>query len=319
MKKIAYIYNINNKYSYAAKTMANGFKSAFIERKDSFRFFDITKLENSFWPDEKFKLAAYAPDIIFVSVENIPYIPLNLLKSTKIVLWGSFYSVCDYDLKIPVVTEKAKQAVKKYSKKHQMLICSVYEESINERFFSGYKKDLGLNLIHLLHCADKTKYAAPLSNPEFDFLWIGNIGQSTTAYNSFIQPLKKSLPNYLEYNEHNMISRETIESKLYYSRSFITPNIHTEIEIKNKMLLNEMVFKSSMLGGFQICDNPLAAELFPEDELIIATNGDDFLEKAHYYISNPDKRMEMIKRMQENILKNHTYANRIDQILASYS
>ena len=48
MKKVAYIYQTNSKLSYAAKTVSNGFKNAFIDRGDSFRFFDISKLENSF-------------------------------------------------------------------------------------------------------------------------------------------------------------------------------------------------------------------------------------------------------------------------------
>ena len=114
-----------------------------------------------------------------------------------------------------------------------------------------------------------------------------------------------------------MIDPERIESKQYYSRSFITPNVHTEAQIKNKILLNERVFSSSILGGFQICDNVLARKLFREDELVIATDSEDFLEKARYYITEPEKRTAMIERIQENILKNHTYFNRIDQILTS--
>lgn len=319
MKKIAYVYNINDKQNYAAKTMANGFKNAFIEKGDYFRFFDITKLENSFWPDEKLKLVAYAPDIIFAGAEKVPYIPLNLLKNTKVVLWGSFYFSCDYEPRLPVITEKAKQVLNKYSAKHNFLICSPYDHTINECFFSGYQKDLGIKLIRLLHCADKTKYTLPIANPEFDFLWVGSIGQNANAYSSIVPGLKKNFSNYLEYNEHNMISPETIESRQYYSRSCITPNIHTEAQIKNKMLLNEKVFTSSMLGGFQICDNPLARELFKEDELIIATNGEEFLEKALHFAANPDGRIEMIRKIQETILRNHTYSNRIDQILEAYS
>ncbi|TKC02909.1 glycosyltransferase family protein [Pedobacter frigoris] len=317
--KVAYIYNINNTQDYATKTVVDGFKNAFTERKDTFRIFDLIKLKSSFWPHEKLRLITYAPDVIFTDVENVSNIPLSLLKNTKLVLSGSFYSSCSYLPKTLAVTAKTKQVLNKYSTKHNILIRSPYDESFNERFFGGYQKDLGISVMQSLHCADSAKYSAPLLNPEFDFLWVGDIGTRTTTYKAFIQPLKTTFSNYLEYNEHNMINPRTIESKGYYSRSFITPNIHTEIEIKNRMLLNEMVFKSSMLGGFQICDNPLAGELFQEDELIITTNGDDFLEKAHHYISHPDKRMEMIKKMQENILKNHTYSNRIDQILASYS
>ncbi|NRF38634.1 glycosyltransferase [Pedobacter foliorum] len=317
MKKVAYIYQTNNKWSYAAKTVANGFKNAFIDRGDTFRFFDISKLENSFWPAEKLKLLAFSPDIIFTSVDNIPYLPLNRLKSTALVLWGSFYSPCDYEPQIDTILKKTKQTLNKYSSKHNILIWSQHDELINERFFSGYQKELGLKFIQVLHCADKTKYTKPLIAPEFDFLWVGNVGHRITTYKSFIEPLKREFSNYLEYTEHNMINPETIETKQLYSRSFITPNVHTEAQIKNKILLNERVFTSTMLGGFQICDNLLARKYFNEHELVIATKSSDFIEKTNHYISHPNERIEMIEKMQLSILKNHTYFNRIDDILAA--
>jgi len=212
MKKIAYIYQTNNKWSYAAKTVANGFRNAFIDRGDSFSFFDIIKLQNSFWPAEKLKLISFSPDIIFTSVDNIPYLPLNRLKSTALVLWGSFYSPCDYEPQIDTILKKTKQVLSKYSSKHNILIWSQHDELINERFFSGYQKELGLKVIQLLHCADKTKYTEPLLAPEYDFLWVGNIGHRLTTYKSFIEPLKKEFDNYLEYTEHNMINPETMKA-----------------------------------------------------------------------------------------------------------
>ncbi|ACU02371.1 MULTISPECIES: glycosyltransferase [Pedobacter] len=317
MKKIAYIYQTDNKWGYAAKTVANGFKNAFIERGDSFKFFDIAKLENSFWPAEKVKLIAFSPDIIFTSVDNIPYLPLNTLKPTALVLWGSFYSPCNYEPQIDTILEKTKSVLNKYSSRHNILIWSQHEELINEQFFSGYQKELGLKVIQLLHCADKTRFTEPMLNPEFDFLWIGNVSHRLSTYNSVILPLKKEFKNHLEYTEHNMINPETAETKKLYSRSYITPNVHTAAQIKYNILLNERVFTSTMLGGFQICDNLLARKYFNEDELVIATDSNDFIEKTHHYISHPQERLHMIKKMQANLLKNHTYFNRINDVLAA--
>jgi hypothetical protein len=315
--KIAYIYQMDNRWGYAAKTVADGFKNAFIEREDTFEFFDIHELTRSFWPLEKLKLINYAPDIIFASVENIPFLPLNLLKSTSLVLWGSFYSPCNYEAQIHGISEETKRTLNKHSAKHNILVWSQHDELINEKFFSGYQKELGLKFMQLLHCADKTKYTAPVLSPEFDFLWAGNISHRLTTYKSFIEPLKKQLKNFLEYTEENKIDPEVIETTQLYSRSFITPNVHTEAQIKYKILLNERVFSSTMMGGFQICDNPLARTFFNENELIIATEPDDFIEKTLYYKNNPDGRINMIKKMQSNILKNHTYFNRIEDIITA--
>lgn len=308
---------MDNRWGYASKTVATGFKNAFVERGDNFQFFDIHKLTHAFWPLEKLKLVNYAPDIIFASVENVPYLPLNLLKSTSLVLWGSFYSPCDYEAQIHGISEETKKVLNKHSTKHNILIWSQHDELINDKFFSGYQKELGLKFIQVLHCADQTKYTAPVLNPEFDFLWVGNISHRLTTYKSFIEPLKMEFRNFLEYTEDNKIDPEIIEIKQFYSRSFITPNVHTDAQIKHKILLNERVFSSSMLGGFQICDNHLARKFFNEKELAIANEPDDFIEKAHYYINNPDERIKMIKNMQTNILKNHTYFNRVEDIITA--
>jgi hypothetical protein len=317
MNKIAYIYQTDNNLDYTAKMAANGFKNAFIDRGDSFRFFDINKIGIPFWPAEKIKLINFNPDIILTDIENIRHLPLNILQPAALVLWGAFYSACDYDDRIHIVTEKVKKILNKYSSKHNILILSPYNEQINERFFSGYETELKLKVIQLLHCTNKTQFAAPILKPEFDFLWLGDTTRRITTYKSFIGPLKKEFNNYLEYTQHNMISPEIVEAEKLYSRAFITPNLHTDAQIKHNMLLNERVFTASALGGFQICNNPLARKYFKEDELVIATESSDFIEKTHYYISHPNERLEMIKKMQANILKNHTYFNRIETLLAS--
>lgn len=314
--KVAYIYDINNTGSYAAKTVSNGFKNAFKARGDEFSFFDITKLTPRLWPTEKRSLLNFAPDVIFTSVENISKIALNRLKPTTLVLWGEFYAPCSYEAQIQTIKEETKQLLNKYSDKHNIIIWSQHDEEINDRFFGGYQKELGLKFIQLLHCADQTRYTAPVLNPEFDFLWVGNIGHRMETYNSFIAPLKTHFSNYLEYTEHNMINPEKLEADQLYSRSFVAPNIHTPAQIEHKILVNERVFTSTMLGGFQICDNQLAKKYFSEDELVIVSNGADLMDKAIYYHSQPAKRLEMIEKMQANILKNHTYFNRIDALLA---
>ena len=315
--KIAYIYHINNKYSYAAKTIATGFANAFTDRGESFKFFDITKLEKRAFSFEAIKLLNYGPDIIFTSAENIPHLPLALLKSTALVLWAPFYEPCDYEAQIHSISDSNKQLLNKYSTKHNIVVWSQHDDQINDRYFSGYEKELGLKLIQLLHCADKTRYTEPSANPEFDFLWVGNIGHRASTFESLIEPMKKTFGNHLVYTEHNMIDPQKIEAERLYTRSFVTPNVHSEAQVKHRILLNERTFTASMLGGFQICDNPLIRKYFSETELALASTSSDFIEKTHYYIKHPQERLQMIKKMQRNVLDNHTYFNRIDTVLSA--
>ncbi|WP_214227139.1 glycosyltransferase [Pedobacter sp. B4-66] len=315
MLKVAYVYDLNNKYSYATRSVATGFKNAFKARGDQFMAFDSSRLDKQFIPLEKARLLRFNPDIIFAPVSKIAYLPLNLLKKTALVFWGEFYSPCFYEAQIDNVSKETKDLLNKYSTRNNILVWSQHDKVINDQYFGGYEKELGVKFIQLLHCADKTQYTEPILEPEFDFLWIGNISHRIETYNSFIAPLKGVYSNYLEYNEHNMITPESIEAKRLYQRSHIAPNIHTPAQIKERILVNERVFSSTMLGGFQICDNPLASQYFNEDELVIATTKDEFIDKMSYYRTHLQERFEMIKKMQENILSNHTYFNRIDSIL----
>lgn len=50
-------------------------------------------------------------------------------------------------------------------------------------------------------------------------------------------------------------------------------------------------------------------------EIIIAKNEGEWLEKIDYYINNPGKRESIIKAGKEKVLKEHTYHNRVEQIL----
>lgn len=317
MNKIAYIYETASGSDYIARTAANGFKNAFVEMGDSFRFFDLDKLKISYWPAEKIKLTKFNPDIIFTAVENVRYLPLNILPPASLVLTGAFYSPCNYDDRIRVLTEKAKKVLNRYSSRHNILICSPYNEEINAQFFSGYETELGLKVTQLLHCVNQEKFREPILQPEFDLLWIGNTTRRLAGYTSLIAPLKKEFGKFLEYTQHNMIDPEIVESENLYARACILPNLHTDAQLKYNMLLNQRLFTTAVFGGFQICNNAFARKYFKEDELVIASESSDFIEKTHHYISHPEERRLMIKKMQDNLLKNHTYFNRVNQIMTA--
>src|SRR5215217_7951027 len=315
MLKIAYIYDVNNKYTYANRTVASGFRNAFQARGDQFTIFDTKKLSQWLPPWEKINLVTYKPDIIFASVSAISYLPVDLLKNSALVLWGEFFSPCYYEEQIDNLSEPTKAVLRKYSSRNNILVWSQHDDLINEKFFGGYERELGVGFIQLLHCADKNQYIEPILQPDTDFLWIGNTSHRLEAYNSFILPLKEVSQNYIEHTEKNMITPEDIYIQGLYQKCIISPNIHTEAQIKHNILVNERVFSSSIMGGFQICDNVLAKKYFNEDELVIATSKDEFIDLLDYYRKNLTERFKMVKKMQANILANHTYFNRIDSIL----
>lgn len=316
--RIAYVYDINNQGTVAGKTIARGFQNAFIDKQHQFKFFNMELFKRKS-RTEILKLVLYNPHIIFTSIENIAYLPLRFLFETKLVLWGQFFSPCDYEPQIHTISEETKRIVFKYRDRHEMLVWSQHDEDINESFFKGYRQELGVNFIQLLHAADRSTCMKPLDTFDYDFLWIGNIGHRRDRYDKWISSLKDRYTHFIEYNEHNMVAPIVIENDQLYRRSSFAPNIHSTAQVENKILINERVFTSSIMGGFQICDNPLVRKYFTEEELIIANSPDEMLEIVEYYKRNSALRSRMITNMTAKIIQNHTYHNRVDTILSQFN
>ena len=75
--------------------------------------------------------------------------------------------------------------------------------------------------------------------------------------------------------------------------------------------INERVFKVLGSGGMPIVDNiPQYRQLFSEDELVISSDPDDFLEKVNFFLSNPDARKKYIQSGRKAVFSRHTYIHR---------
>ena len=109
------------------------------------------------------------------------------------------------------------------------------------------------------------------------------------------------------------------EGKIYAS-STISINVHEDYQRKFGGDCNERTFKIPACGGFEICDNVAAVrKYFSANELVVAENGEDWYEKIDYYINNPDKRLPIARAGREKVLAEHTYHNRVEQIINIYN
>jgi spore maturation protein CgeB len=105
------------------------------------------------------------------------------------------------------------------------------------------------------------------------------------------------------------------ERKLY-SSARISLNVHEEqVKISN-CEVNERTFKILACGGFQLSDNvPLLRRFFSAQELAIAENTDDWFDKVRFYLDNPEKRAAIAQAGRKKVLQEHTYHNRVRQIV----
>lgn len=105
-----------------------------------------------------------------------------------------------------------------------------------------------------------------------------------------------------------------------YKSSTISINVHELYQREFGGDCNERTFKIPLSDGFEITDKVSCVSKYfiPGQEMIIAENKSDWLEKIEYYLANPHERLSIIKAGKERVLKEHTYKERVKTIQNLY-
>jgi spore maturation protein CgeB len=111
------------------------------------------------------------------------------------------------------------------------------------------------------------------------------------------------------------------DERRIYNSSLFSINIHEEYQKKFGGDCNERTFKIPLCGGFEITDDvQCIRKYFKEgEEIVIAKNKEDWFSKIEYYTKNPDKRLSIIEAGRKKVLAEHTYHNRVEQIVGLYN
>jgi spore maturation protein CgeB len=106
-----------------------------------------------------------------------------------------------------------------------------------------------------------------------------------------------------------------------YASSKISVNVHEAFQRRFGGDCNERTFKIPMCGGFEVVDNVECIKKYfkPGVELAIAENDSEWVEMVYYYLKNPDLRNDMVQRGKAKVLKDHTYHNRVNDIISLYN
>jgi spore maturation protein CgeB len=116
------------------------------------------------------------------------------------------------------------------------------------------------------------------------------------------------------------------EAVKIFNASAVNLNLHSSVrgegEIVEGDFVNPRTFEIASCGAFQLVDRrTLMPELFDEGELALFSSLQEMKEKAEHYLNNSHEREGFARRGRERVLKEHTYAARmqslIDHIAAS--
>lgn len=108
--------------------------------------------------------------------------------------------------------------------------------------------------------------------------------------------------------------------RIIYSSADISLNIHERQQKRFWWDCNERLFKIPACWWFQITDDVACIHKYLEDgkEIVIAKDKDDRFAKIDYYMSHPEERAKIAEAGRKRVLKDHTYNNRVEQILNIY-
>lgn len=100
-----------------------------------------------------------------------------------------------------------------------------------------------------------------------------------------------------------------------YSSTKIGLNIHEQQQRTDGEDFNERTFKILACGAFELCDNvAVIRRYFTEDELVLAGD-DEWLPTFEHYLRHEDERRRIQERGTQKVLGEHTYHNRVAQML----
>jgi len=341
-----FLFCIPNTYSiYAGRTIMNGYKNAILAMGHEFKFMTADE-EN-----QVFLLDNYKPDFIFISLNkySLKFLDFNALKKAKKTGAIIFVNTPFWDS--PISKFRINETT---NLKNDIDLNKFIKSGLGDIYYNmceqgdlrmkGFEEATGYRCYTIPLAADDTVIYPEYSEKfEADISFIGtNLSDKRQAFNEMLFPLQKKY-NLKLYGQDWTLVDKTLgwvqrggqyfnfpylksfrkpklrleDERKVYNSSIISINIHEEYQRKFGGDCNERTFKIPLAGGFEITDNvECIKKYFIEgQEIIIAKDKKDWFDKIDYYMKNLDKRDKTIEAGRMRVLRDHTYKNRVAQLI----
>lgn len=330
---------------YAHRTIFNGLKNAFQNLGHEFE--TLTSSDNF-----ETKLSQFQPELFITSSHfwYRKYLDYEVLRSyrqkglfvlTKIDFWKSPISAFRVnEARSMINDEKVKGLIL------DGLLGDAYFHVVeqDDMRMEGFSDTLGVNYHTIPWAADEYVLSNSFVQKfESDISYVGtNLPEKRKFFNEYVRPLAnhyrlsiygqdwtgmdralglaQKFGQYFNIKPLSKLQKPKLElcdEGAIYRSSTVSLNVHEEYQRKYGGDCNERTFKIPLSGGFQIVDNVACIGKYFKlgTEIIVGENASDWLEKVHYFIKNPDARMDIIRAGRERVLSEHTYRHRALQML----
>lgn len=340
------LYQINSLESvYAGRFIYEGYKNAFEDAGHAFKPFTSKE-------DLNYVLESFKPNIFISGLNryNLKYLDLALIRKYRDEKGMVFFN------QVPAWRGQNSQFVGKGLESDPELVELIKTGLAGDIFFhwleqdspymEGFSDETGQSFETILLAADTSRFFPDFDESyKADISYVGSyLNDKKQFINTHLIPLKKKynvrtygsdwnfndrLIGYIQkggqylnigpLKELREIKLPLDDERKVYTSSTISLNIHENHQRRDGSDFNERTFKIIASGGFEICDNvSILRKYFTEKELVIAEDTNDWFDKIDYYIRNPERRIPIIEAGRKRVLKDHTYTNRVDQIISLY-
>ena len=285
---------------------------------------------------------AFEPDIFIGQGYNLDRATVKCIKNRpnlKVLLKvGCFGEVCqDVDTeKYPILMHTEEElknvgAVAGALSAIKNLVLFNYVHPNRQRYLMGGWEETVAKTIGLLPAADPQNYFNEPCNENLkcDIGFVGGYWPyKGENFNKYMIPLcypvgkynikifgnqAWPVPQYM-----GMAQDETTRG--LFSSATICPNVSEPHANVFGFEVNERVFKLAASKSFFISD-PIASlteDIFTKGEALVSENPEDFHSLIDEVINNPEMRDSHIAACYETVMKEHTYAHRVNQIMESF-
>ena len=192
----------------------------------------------------------------------------------------------------------------------------------SEKYANKVSKDVNTLVKPLIQCTDLEVFYPKIDNElKNDLLFVGN---TRGVYREIIKDVMNTKHEvsiyglgWKEFIDEKYIKGEFIENNQlnkYYSSCKILLNDHWKDMVEKEFTSNRL-FDALACGTFIISDKMSTTEHLLKGSVVTYENSEDLDEKINYYLNHPEERQKLAKKGQEEVLKNHTFDNRVNTII----
>ncbi len=105
-----------------------------------------------------------------------------------------------------------------------------------------------------------------------------------------------------------------------FNATAVNVNLHSSVKVDPPVqpgdFVNPRTFELAACGAFQVVDQrELLGELFADDELATFTTIQEMKARIEHFVNDPEARQAYADKARARVLKDHTYARRMEQLL----